>query len=87
MTVVDDPTAKDYNSKPLMGGYSVDEDGVRGQKVTLVENGTLRNELMSRRPGPDFDQSNGHGRAAFLNDAKPTMSNCFYIVSSRLPRN
>ncbi len=33
---------------------------------------------MSRRPGPDFNQSNGHGRAAFLNDAKPTMSNLFF---------
>ena len=78
VTVVDDPTSKDYNGKPLMGGYNVDEDGVRGQKVTLVENGTLKSELMSRRPGPDFDQSNGHGRAAFLNDTKPTMSNLLF---------
>ena len=59
----------------LLGKYAVDEEGVRAQKVTLVENGNVKNELMSRRPGPDFQQSNGHGRAAFLNDAKPTMSN------------
>jgi TldD protein len=84
VTVVDDPTAKDYNGKPLTGGYSVDEDGVRGQKLTLVENGTLRNELMSRRPGPDFDQSNGHGRAAFLNDPKPTMSNLSFTSSETM---
>jgi len=85
VTVVDDPAARDYNGKPLMGGYNVDEDGIRGQKVTLVETGTLRNELMSRRPGPDFDRSNGHGRAAFLNDAKPTMSNLLFTSSETVP--
>jgi len=81
VTLVDDPSAKDFNGKPLLGGYNVDDEGVRGQKVTLVENGTLKSELMSRRPGPDFDQSNGHGRAAFLNDAKPTMSNLLFTSS------
>jgi TldD protein len=81
VTLVDDPSVKDFNGKPLLGGYNVDDEGVRGQKVTLVDNGTLKSELMSRRPGPDFDQSNGHGRAAFLNDAKPTMSNLLFTSS------
>jgi TldD protein len=75
VSLVDDPGAKDFNGTPLLGGYAVDNEGVRAKKVTLVENGNLKSELMSRRPGPDFSQSNGHGRAAFLNDAKPTMSN------------
>jgi len=78
VTVVDDPNAKEFQGTPLLGSYTVDDEGVRAQKVTLVENGTLKNELMSRRPGPDFDQSNGHGRSAFLSDAKPTMSNLFF---------
>ncbi len=78
VTVVDDPGAKEFHGTPLLGAYAVDDEGVRAQKVTLVENGTLKNELMSRRPGPDFDQSNGHGRAAFLSDARPTMSNLFF---------
>ena len=78
VTVVDDPGAKEFQGTPLLGAYAVDDEGVRAQKVTLVENGTLKNELMSRRPGPDFDQSNGHGRSAFLSDAKPTMSNLFF---------
>jgi hypothetical protein len=77
-SVVDDPGAKDFSGTPLIGGYAVDNEGVRAQKVTLVENGNLKGELMSRRPGPDSDRSNGHGRAAFLNDAKPTMSNLFF---------
>ncbi len=78
VNVVDDPAAKEFHGVPLLGSYAVDDEGVRAQKVTLVENGTLKNELMSRRPGPDFDQSNGHGRAAFLSDARPTMSNLFF---------
>jgi len=40
-----------------------------------VENGVLRHLLMSRRPGPEFDSSNGHGRAAFLADPRPAISN------------
>ncbi|HET8924339.1 MAG TPA: metallopeptidase TldD-related protein [Candidatus Acidoferrum sp.] len=84
VTLVDDPGAKDFSGTPVIGGYAVDDEGVRAQKVTLVENGNLKNELMSRRPGPDFDQSNGHGRAAFLNDAKPTMSNLRFMSSETL---
>ncbi len=84
VTVVDDPGAKEFNGTPLIGGYAVDDEGVPAQKIALVENGALKNELMSRRPGPDFDQSNGHGRAAVLNDAKPTMSNLFFSASETL---
>jgi TldD protein len=84
VTLVDDPGAKEFKGTPLIGEYGVDDEGVRGQKVTLVENGTLKGELMSRRPGPDLEQSNGHGRAAFLNDAKPTMSNLVFSSTETL---
>jgi TldD protein len=84
VSVVDDPGAKDFHGTPLIGGYTVDNEGVRHQRVTLVENGNLKSELMSRRPGPDSNESNGHGRAAFLNDAKPTMSNLFFSSAETL---
>ena len=84
VSLVDDPGAKEFNGVPLLGKYAVDEEGVRAQKVTLVENGNFKNELMSRRPGPDSGRSNGHGRAAFLNDAKPTMSNVFFTSADTL---
>jgi TldD protein len=84
VSVADDPGAKDFNGAPLIGGYAVDDEGVRAEKVVLIEGGTLKNELMSRRPGPDSNQSNGHGRAAFLNDAKPTMSNLFFSSAETL---
>jgi predicted Zn-dependent protease len=78
VTIVDDPFAKEYKGTPLLGGYSVDEEGVRAEKVTAVENGTLKSLLMSRRPGPDSNQSNGHGRSAFLGETKPAMSNLVF---------
>src|SRR5215831_13210917 len=78
VTVVDDPSAKEYKGTPLLGGYAVDEEGVRGEKVTAVESGVLKQLLMSRRPGPDSNQSNGHGRTAFLGDTKPSMSNLIF---------
>lgn len=85
VTVVDDPGAKEFSGKPLIGGYRVDDEGVPAEKVAVVENGALRELLMSRRPGPDSEKSNGHGRSAFLNDAKPTPSNLFFTSSETMP--
>jgi TldD protein len=85
VTVVDDPGAKEFRGTPLIGNYSVDDEGVRAQKVTVIENGNLRALLMSRRPGNDTDQSNGHGRSGLLADAKPTMSNLFFKSTDAVP--
>ena len=63
MTVIDDPTLKDFDGKSLVGNYDVDDDGVKAQPVTLVENGMLINYLIGRQPIRDFPSSNGHGRA------------------------
>ena len=78
VSLVDDPSAKEFHGAPLIGSYAVDDEGVRAEKVDVVENGALRSLLMSRRPGPDSDKSNGHGRSGFLSDAKPTMSNLLF---------
>jgi TldD protein len=79
VNLTDDPTMKQFQGQDLIGSYAVDQEGVRAQRVTLVENGILRQLLMSRRPGPDFETSNGHGRAAFLADPRPMMSNLFFV--------
>jgi TldD protein len=84
VTLVDDPAAKEFHGTPVIGSYAVDDEGVRAQKVTVVENGNLKALLMSRRPGNDSDQSNGHGRSGFLSDAKPTMSNLFFQSTDRV---
>ncbi len=87
VSLVDDPFAQDYKGTPLIGGYSIDEEGVPAQKVNLVEEGKLENLLMSRRPGPDFGTSNGHGRSGFLTDPQPTMSNLFFSSSETVSRD
>jgi predicted Zn-dependent protease len=87
VTLTDDPFAKDYKGTPLIGGYTIDDEGVAGQKVTIVQDGQLKNLLMSRRPGPDSEESNGHGRGAFLADPKPTMSNLFLTSSETLSKD
>lgn len=85
VSLVDDPSAKDFHGLPLLGAYTIDEDGVRAQKVSVVENGNLKELLMSRRPGPDSQQSNGHGRAGWLDEPKPTMSNLFFTARQTMP--
>jgi TldD protein len=84
VSLVDDASAKEFHGAPLLGGYAVDDEGVRAQKVTVVDKGNLKELLMSRRPGPDSAQSNGHGRSGFLGDAKATMSNLFFNSSDIL---
>ena len=87
VSLVDDPSAKDYKGTLLIGAYAIDEEGVPSAKVTIVSSGKLKNLLMSRRPGSDFEQSNGHGRAAFGIDARPTMSNLFFTSSETTPKD
>lgn len=86
VTLIDDPSAKDYKGTPLIGGYTVDDEGVPAEKVTIVQNGTLKELLMSRRPGSDSDKSNGHGRTSFA-DPKPTMSNLFFSSSETVSKD
>jgi TldD protein len=64
LSVVDDPTMKEFEGKSLVGNYAVDTEGVKAQKVNTVENGMLSNYLVGRVPIRDFPASNGHGRAA-----------------------
>ncbi len=84
LTLVDDPTLDSFQNQPLLGSYPVDEEGVPAQRVLLVENGLLKSFLMSRRPGPDLSQSNGHGRAADLGTPVPTIGNLFLQSSAAL---
>ncbi len=84
LTLTDDPSLKDFHGQTLLGSYDVDDEGVKGQKVTVVEHGILRNLLMSRRPGPDFQPSNGHARSGDLSDTKPLSSNLLLQSSDPL---
>ena len=62
LSVYDDPTLSTINGIPLAGTYSFDDEGVPSQRVPLIQDGILKNFLMSRMPITNFSQSNGHGR-------------------------
>jgi predicted Zn-dependent protease len=64
LSVVFDPQLKQLGSTQLMGCYTFDDEGVRGKRVSVVENGVFKNFLMGRSPIEGYNQSNGHGRAA-----------------------
>ncbi len=66
ITVYDDPTIRYYNGMALDGYYLFDEEGVKAQKVLLVDKGILKNFLLSRKPIKGFNHSNGHGRAQMM---------------------
>ncbi|MBA3465478.1 MAG: hypothetical protein H0T46_36435 [Deltaproteobacteria bacterium] len=62
LTIVDDPTARDGGGKALIGGYKIDDEGVRAQRVEVVKDGTLKTLLTSRTPSAKGMTSNGHAR-------------------------
>jgi TldD protein len=62
LTIYDDPALVTLNGVQLNGFYRFDDEGVKAQRVPLVDKGKLVGFLMSRNPIPGFAKSNGHGR-------------------------
>jgi len=62
LSVMDDPTLRELDGVKLSGTYDFDSEGTPAQRVEVIENGILKNFLMSRMPIKNFDNSNGHGR-------------------------
>jgi predicted Zn-dependent protease len=63
LSVSFDPTIKKVGDTELMGHYVYDDQGVKGQRVTVVDKGVLKTFLLDRAPLKSFARSNGHGRA------------------------
>jgi len=63
MSVYFDPTLRRLGTTDLAGFYRFDDEGVRAQRVTVVDRGVLKTFLMSRAPIEGFPGSNGHGRS------------------------
>jgi TldD protein len=62
LSVTDDPTKVEIGGVKLAGTYAYDSEGTPAQRVVVIQDGILKNFLMSRMPVKGFDQSNGHGR-------------------------
>ncbi len=71
LSVKDDPTMATFKDRTLVGSYAVDDEGVRAQRVPVVEKGKLVNYLIGREPIRDFPESNGHGRAGLGRRPEP----------------
>lgn len=63
LSVVDDPTRPSYQGTPLLGGHTVDDEGVRARPTTLVEKGLLKTLLATRDPVSGIPRSTGSFRA------------------------
>jgi TldD protein len=62
LSVADDPTIHELAGVKLAGSYAYDNEGSPAQRVEVIQNGVLKNFLMSRMPIKNFGVSNGHGR-------------------------
>ena len=63
LSVVDDPQAREVASVPLLGGYSVDQEGTPPERVSIIDKGILKGLLTTRAPLEKIPFSNGHARA------------------------
>lgn len=63
LSVSFDPTVTRTGDVELMGHYLFDDQGVRAERVSVVEQGVLKTFLLDRAPLKSFPKSNGHGRA------------------------
>jgi TldD protein len=84
LSVIFDPQMKQYNSEDLYGHYKYDDQGIKGQKVVVVDNGILNDFLMSRTPIENFSSSNGHGRAYAGREVVSRQSNMIIKTSKPL---
>ncbi len=84
LSVVFDPTINEYQGVPLNGSYEFDDEGVKAQRLTLVDKGILKTFLMSRSPIDGFPQSNGHGRRAPGYEIVSRQSNLFVESSNKV---
>ena len=63
MSVYMDPTIDELRGTDLIGHYVYDDEGIKGERTTVVKDGVLTNFLMTRKPLEKFPNSNGHARA------------------------
>jgi hypothetical protein len=74
--LVDDPTAKAF------GGFDIDAQGIRPERLVLVDDGQLKTLLMTRTPIEQLSGTNGRARISPSLEVGPAISN-LELVSSR----
>lgn len=87
LTIVFDPTRRQFDGRDLNGFYLYDDEAVKARPVTVVENGVLKTFLLSRSPVRGFTRSNGHGRRAPGFEVVSRQSNMFVQSSRTVPES
>ncbi len=64
LTITIDPTVKTVAGNQVNGFFKFDDEGVAAEKVLAVQDGILKNFLMTRTPINGVEGSNGHARTA-----------------------
>ena len=84
LSVVFDPTLREFQGTMLNGSYLYDDEGVKARRVPIVEDGVLKTFLMSRSPIDGFPTSNGHGRRQPGAEVVSRQSNLFVNSSKQV---
>jgi TldD protein len=84
LSVIFDPTKRSLDGVDLNGWYEFDDEGVQARPVTIVDQGILRNFLLSRSPLNGFPGSNGHGRRQPGREVVPRQSNLIVTSSNKV---
>lgn len=84
ITVMDNPRLKNLNGQDLLGYYLIDDQGQPSEEVRLIEQGVLKNFLLSRSPILKFKKSNGHGRSDGIKFPIARMGNLIVTSEKRL---
>ena len=84
LSVIFDPTLREFQGTMLNGSYLYDDEGVKARRVAVVEDGVLKTFLMSRSPINGFPNSNGHGRRQPGAEVVSRQSNLFVESSKQV---
>ena len=84
LSVIFDPTLREFQGTMLNGSYLYDDEGVKARRVPIVEDGVLKTFLMSRSPIDGFPNSNGHGRRQPGAEVVSRQSNLFVESSKKV---
>ena len=80
LSVVDNPALHEFHGQPLLGGYQVDEDGVKAGPTQLIDGGILKTLLHTRALISGTTASTGSRRGA-----GPLPSNLLITSEKGLP--
>lgn len=86
VSIFDDPTLASIDGSGINGYYVLDDEGVKAQRVVLVDKGKLSGFLLTRRPVQGFTESNGHARAGLSAAPVARMGTLIMESSKTIPK-